>query len=161
VNAVAKALPIRRVPITTIFFTFLLFGLAALRRRVCKREEKSGDFQQHKGNIIRGVTVAPDSNSVQNLLLHFRQRQTRSLGHDLLEALHSQHFAPTIETLGQAIRVNNDPITTFESRLENRFGFTADGVFEEAKDHVRRFEQLWRLSGANDDCRRMTCSSEL
>jgi len=31
-NAVAKAPPIRPVPITTIFFTILLLGLAALRR---------------------------------------------------------------------------------------------------------------------------------
>src|SRR5216683_7578719 len=31
-NAVAKAPPIRPVPITTIFFTLLLLGLAALRR---------------------------------------------------------------------------------------------------------------------------------
>src|SRR5216683_3792519 len=41
-NAVAKAPPIRPVPITTIFFTLLLLGLVALRRSIDQGDDLSG-----------------------------------------------------------------------------------------------------------------------
>jgi len=46
----------------------------------------SRDFDQDERHVVGGRATAPGFDSIQNLTLHFRQRQLRSLSDDFSEA---------------------------------------------------------------------------
>jgi hypothetical protein len=76
-----------------------------------------------------------------------------------LEAIETKHLAMRIKIVSQAIGVEDYAISSFDGCLNTRV--TAHCVFKQAQNHMRRFEQPWRLSLADDDCRRMTRPGKL
>src|ERR1700733_6945453 len=111
------------------------------------------NFNQDERHVIGGRAVAPCFDSIQNLTLHFWQRQLRSLSDVFAKTFDAPHIAVLVETFGEAVGVNHHAIARFHGNLHRRF--VVHGVIEQTENRAARFKQPRRLARLNDHRRRM------
>src|ERR1700735_979985 len=118
----------------------------------------SRHFDQDERHVVGSRAVAPSFDSSQNLTLHFRQRQFRSLSDYFSEAIDAEHIALLVETFGEAVGVNHHAVARVHRNLYRRF--VVHRVIKQTEDGAARFKQPRRLARLNDHRRRMARAGE-
>jgi len=95
-----------------------------------RSSERTGivNLEHNQRHVVDSGTATPSCHTIDDFLLHHHQRKAGCVAHNLLQSFDPKHFLLRIETLSEAIRVDDEAIAWPNRNLQRRF--TVDSICE-------------------------------